>query len=223
MKKPSIILIIMLSITIAGVARAEATADTPQALYLKAGKEERQGESAKARQTYESIIDRFPDSEFAVKANDRLLAISPLSPTPPATAPVEAVTAAPVQTPPQPAAAAPASPAITLPPFLAPETPAPLPDDPTKRQGVELARLYNKARSIYDSEFSRREFAFTTQYGHRYNHMERSRKEKEWRAAADDKVRKELGLSVEEIRLKLQQACDAAGITGTCDEKAFRR
>jgi hypothetical protein len=47
--------------------------DTPQAIYLQAGKLERQDQPAKAKELYETLIDRFPASEFAVKANDRLL------------------------------------------------------------------------------------------------------------------------------------------------------
>ena len=55
----------------------EPSADSPQSLYLQAGKEERSGSSVTARAIYESIIDRFPESEFAVKANDRLLLLPP--------------------------------------------------------------------------------------------------------------------------------------------------
>lgn len=46
----------------------------PQAMYLAAGKYEREGDSYSARKVYEQIIDRFPSSPFAAKANDQLLA-----------------------------------------------------------------------------------------------------------------------------------------------------
>lgn len=45
----------------------------PQKLYLAAGAASRNGDSYKAKQIYETIINRFPDSPFAVKANDQLL------------------------------------------------------------------------------------------------------------------------------------------------------
>lgn len=48
-------------------------AKDPQVMYLAAGKLERNGESYKARQVYERIVDRFPSSTWAVKANDQLL------------------------------------------------------------------------------------------------------------------------------------------------------
>lgn len=46
----------------------------PQKMYLAAGTYVRSGDEAKAKQIYEAIIERFPDSDFAVKANDQLLA-----------------------------------------------------------------------------------------------------------------------------------------------------
>jgi hypothetical protein len=49
-------------------------AKDPQAMYLAAGKYEREGDSYSARKVYEQIIDRFPSSPFAAKANDQLLA-----------------------------------------------------------------------------------------------------------------------------------------------------
>lgn len=49
-------------------------AKDPQAMYLAAGKYEREGDSYSARKVYEQIIDRFPSSTFAAKANDQLLA-----------------------------------------------------------------------------------------------------------------------------------------------------
>ena len=50
------------------------SAKDPQAMYLAAGKYEREGDSYSARKVYEQIIDRFPSSPFAAKANDQLLA-----------------------------------------------------------------------------------------------------------------------------------------------------
>ena len=49
-------------------------AKDPQAMYLAAGKYEREGDSYNARKLYEQLIDRFPSSPFAAKANDQLLA-----------------------------------------------------------------------------------------------------------------------------------------------------
>jgi hypothetical protein len=59
--------------------RAQAAFDAalgskdPQAMYLAAGKYERNGDTHKAKQIYERLIDRFPASQWAVKANDQLL------------------------------------------------------------------------------------------------------------------------------------------------------
>lgn len=53
----------------------------PQFIYLQAGKAERsgglqtQGEYFSAKELYEALIDRYPGSPFAAKANDQLLAI----------------------------------------------------------------------------------------------------------------------------------------------------
>lgn len=44
----------------------------PQAMYLAAGKYERDGYSSHASEIYEAIISHFPDSVWAVKANDQL-------------------------------------------------------------------------------------------------------------------------------------------------------
>lgn len=52
---------------------AALNAKTAQAMYLAAGKYEREGDDYNARQVYERLIDRFPDSPFAAKANDQLL------------------------------------------------------------------------------------------------------------------------------------------------------
>ncbi|WP_460595322.1 hypothetical protein [Geomonas sp. Red276] len=67
---------LLLIILTAATALAEpppAPAETAQSLYLQAGKAERQDQLARARELYEAIIDRFPTSDLAVKANDRLL------------------------------------------------------------------------------------------------------------------------------------------------------
>ena len=45
----------------------------PQAMYLAAGRYERAGRDSEAAKVYERIIDRFPASPWAVKANDHLL------------------------------------------------------------------------------------------------------------------------------------------------------
>jgi hypothetical protein len=196
----------------------------------------------RARQTYESIIDRFPESEFAVKANDRLLAITPPTSARPVAAPATAGAAAAEQAVQPPSAVNPGQPqqtpatdgskpaaqeknvlTIPLPAFLAPDSPPPLPDDPVRRRGVEQARLHRKATEIYTGEIERRKNTFVTHYGHNYNRLELSRQEKEWQRAAADKVKKELGASLEEIGQQLQQACREAGIIGTCDEEAFLR
>ncbi|MCM0080251.1 hypothetical protein L4X63_01480 [Geomonas sp. Red32] len=68
-----ILLFITLTATAALAETPPAAAETAQSLYLQAGKAERQEQPAKARELYEAIIDRFPSSELAVKANDRLL------------------------------------------------------------------------------------------------------------------------------------------------------
>lgn len=183
-------------ITTAAMAAEQTTADSPQALYLQAGKLERQGESGKAKAVYETIIDRFPTSEFAVKANDRLLEL---------VKPVRG---------PEPA------PSAAL-PFLAPPTPLPLPTDPVKRRGAELARLYAKAEHLRDEEYARNLHAFENRYGRRYNRSELADRQKEWDRRADERVTKELGMSLIEIRGKLDAACRDAGIAGVCDEKAF--
>lgn len=47
-----------------------------QQLYLEAGKFERNGNSYKAKMIYEYIVDTFPNSDFAVKASDKLTGAS---------------------------------------------------------------------------------------------------------------------------------------------------
>lgn len=45
----------------------------PQSMYLAAGKYEREGRQYEARQVYERLIEKFPSSSWAIKANDQLL------------------------------------------------------------------------------------------------------------------------------------------------------
>lgn len=47
---------------------------SPQAMYLAAGSYDRAGETQRANQIYEKIIASFPESTWAVKANDQLIA-----------------------------------------------------------------------------------------------------------------------------------------------------
>jgi hypothetical protein len=47
----------------------------PQMLYLRAGKFERDGDTSKARQLYEYLVETFSSTSWAVKANDRLLSL----------------------------------------------------------------------------------------------------------------------------------------------------
>lgn len=53
--------------------QALLNAKDPQTMYLAAGRFERNGESNMAQQVYERLIERFPSSTWAVKANDQLL------------------------------------------------------------------------------------------------------------------------------------------------------
>lgn len=56
--------------------RALLQSKSPQTMYLEAGKQERNGNTSKATKLYEVIIDRFPNSDFAVKASDKLTGAS---------------------------------------------------------------------------------------------------------------------------------------------------
>jgi hypothetical protein len=49
---------------------------SPQQLYLEAGKLERNGDSYKSKMIYNYIVDTFPNSDFAVKASDKLTGAS---------------------------------------------------------------------------------------------------------------------------------------------------
>lgn len=53
--------------------KSQLSGKNPQAMYLAAGKYERDGSSSHAKELYEAIIARFPSSVWAVKANDQLL------------------------------------------------------------------------------------------------------------------------------------------------------
>ncbi|HJV36881.1 hypothetical protein [Geomonas sp.] len=85
-------LLVALTAGSALASEAPAPPENAQSLYLQAGKAERQGHTAKAQELYEAIIDRYPTSELAVKANDRLLELmrpvaapapAPAKPAPP--------------------------------------------------------------------------------------------------------------------------------------------
>jgi len=52
--------------------RALLQSKSPQTMYIEAGKQERNGNTSKATKLYEAIVDRFPNSDFAVKASDKL-------------------------------------------------------------------------------------------------------------------------------------------------------
>jgi len=175
----------------------QTTPDTPQSLYLQAGKEERSGSGAKAREIYETIIDRFPESEFAVKANDRLLALPPAK---------------------QKAESAPAP--SPLPVFTAKPS-RPLPSEPLLRRGVEMARMKTKAEAVRRQELEREREFYNVKEGHRINRSVLAEKEAQWQKAADRKVLDEFGMSLDEMGEKLRQLCSEAKVTGECSEEAF--
>lgn len=174
---------------------AAGTAITPQALYLQAGKEERSGSAAKARELYESIIDRFPESEFAVKANDRLLAM-----------PVAAKAPADTQ------------PAAPEPGLFAPAPEKPLPDDPRLRQAVAAARIKEKAEIMVREELARLKRVDDAREGRKQNRSRMPEKEALWQQAAERKVSATFGLTLGEISSRLDAACKEAGFAGGCSE-----
>lgn len=183
----------------APVFAAQPTADSPQGLYLQAGKEERSGSPAKAREIYESIIDRFPESEFAVKANDRLLSLSSAK---------------------QKNESSPIEPSI---PTFRSEPQAPLPTQPLLRKGVEAVRLKEKAEIVEREEYDRLKRVDEARDGHKLNRAKFSDKEKAWDKGAADKVLKELGSSLEEISAKAEAACREAGVKGKCSEENLNK
>jgi hypothetical protein len=177
---------------------ASAPADSPQALYLQAGKEERSGSLTKARELYESIIDRFPESDFAVKANDRLLTIA----APPKQKQDKSEKATPLS-------------------LLAPPAAKPLPADPLLRRGVELARMKKKAETMRRHEIERERELFFAREGHRINRNVLSKNEAAWQEGADNKIVEEFGMTLEEMGNRLGKLCDEAKVKGECGEEGF--
>lgn len=49
---------------------------SPQAMYLQAGKYEREGNASDAKRLYETLIEKHPNHPLAIKANDQLLSVS---------------------------------------------------------------------------------------------------------------------------------------------------
>jgi len=225
MKKHCILLATALLLTLTVNSRAETppVTTTAQSLYLQAGKQERQGETAKARETYELIIDRFPDSDFAVKANDRLLILPGLPAPPPVPAPVAAPIPSPASAPAATPATSPVKPAIGIDALLAPAELKPLPTDPLKRRAVELARQLQKAQIIRREEISQRQRTFTTQYGRRYNRATLADEQVRWEIEAEQKVRSEIGRSQGEIEQELATVCGQLGLPPKCSEDEITR
>lgn len=194
--KPFVIITVLLSLA-SPLHAGQSTPESPQSLYLQAGKEERSGSTAKAREIYESIIDRFPDSEFAVKANDRLLTL------------------------PTAAKQTDSAPAASSGSFFAPRTLRPLPAEPLLRRGVEAARMKTSAEVLRKNELDRERQRFTVREGHRVNRSVLAEKEDQWQKAADRKVLAEFGMTLAEIAEKLKQVCIEAKVAGECSEDAF--
>ena len=170
---------------------AEPAQESPQSLYLQAGKLERQGNPQQAQEVYESLIDRYPASEFAVKANDRLLQLL------------------------DPAVAKGAKPA---PPTAKSLPPA---NDP-KRRGRMLFELKQRAAKIFSDEKQSRFYAYSTLHSHRYNRGELRDMESEWDKAAEEKVRKELGMGSDEIDRAIEEVCQQLKVDGKCDASQFQ-
>ena len=186
-------------ITLAAPLHAgQTTPDTPQGLYLLAGKEERSGSTAKARELYENIIDRFPESEFAVKANDRLLSL-PFAKQKEESAPAPS----------------------PLPVLTSKPSARPLPSEPLLRRGVETSRMKTKAEAVRRQELERNRELYAVREGHRINRSVLAEKEAQWQKAADRKVLDEFGMSLEAMEEKLKQICSEAKVTGECSEEAF--
>ena len=175
--------------------QAADTAMNPQALYLQAGKEERSGSAAKAKEIYETIIERFPESDFAVKANDRLLAMPPAAKTPADAQPVAAETD-----------------------LFAPAPEKPLPEDPKLRKAVEAARLKAKAEVTAREEFQRLKRVDYVREGRKQNKSLMPDKEASWRQAAEKKVVEKHGMPLSEISSRLDAACKEAGFAAGCSE-----
>lgn len=175
--------------------QAAETALNPQALYLQAGKEERSGSVAQAREIYEKIIDRFPESGFAVKANDRLLAISPAS-----------------------KAGSEAKPVPSEPDIFAPAPEKPLPDDPKLRKAVVAARLKANAEVTAREEFQRLKRVDYVREGRKQNKSRLTDKEALWQQSAQRKVVEKHGMTLNEISSLLDAACKEAGFAAGCSE-----
>lgn len=199
------IIVTLLALTLFSSAYA-ADAPTAQSLYLQAGKEERSGSAAKARELYEHIIDKFPESEFAVKANDRLLAIAPQKSAPAATA-----------------ATTPASATFPGAELLAPEPPKPLPADPAIRAAVEAARLKDSAQITYREEMDRQKRVYEARMGRKGQRLKQAETEMEWRQAAERKVVEVNGMTLEEIVSKAEARCKELGVKGECSEDNLTR
>ena len=190
------IVIIAAFMAVTSSLQAAEPAINPQALYLQAGKEERSGSAAKAREIYETIIDRFPESDFAVKANDRLLAMPAA-----AKAPADAQSVA------------------TAPDLFAPAPEKPLPDDPKLRKAVEAARLKAKAEITAREEFLRLKRIDYVREGRKQNRSQLLGKEALWQQAAERKVVEQYGQPLGEISSRLDAACKEAGFAAGCSEE----
>lgn len=177
-----------------------AASETAQSLYLQAGKEERSGNQTKARETYEKIIDNFPETEFAVKANDRLLALPNTR--------QRAVETVPAESP------------LSL---LNPAPAKPLPLSPTLRKWVEAVRLKAEAETVSREEYERLKRVDEARDGHKLTRAKIADKEKSWEKGAADKVVKELGSTLEEIAARAETACREAGVKGECNEESLNR
>ena len=178
----------------------QAAPDSAQSLYLQAGKEERAGSMAKAREIYESIIDRFPESEFAVKANDRLLAM-PAAEKKPASGAAKEIE--------------------KIEKLFSPPPAAPLPAEPLLRRGVEAARLKARAQVVYREEYARLKRGDDVREGSKYIQAKRPAKEAEWRQGASNKVVEEFGTSLDELSARLDLICKEAGVKGDCSEESL--
>lgn len=194
--KPFVILLVILFLA-APLHAAQPPVDSPQSLYLQAGKEERFGSMAKAREIYESIVDRFPESEFAVKANDRLLTLPNVK---------------------QKTESSPPGSPLTL---FTPATAKALPADPLLRQGVETARMKARAESVRRQELERQKEMFSVREGHKVNRIFLAEKQAQWQKDADQKVADEFGMTIDAMTEKLQQLCTEAKVRGECSEEAF--
>lgn len=197
MKKVLLMAAIILALASTTIAAGE-TVGSAQSLYLQAGKEERSGSPAKAREIYESIIDRFPDSDFAVKANDRLLSLqSPKQQTetlPTASSPLEIFNPAPLK---------------------------PLPTDPLLRKAVEAVRQKEKAAITAREEYDRLKRVDDARDGRKLTRSRLSDKEKSWENGADVKVMNQFGSSLEELTARAETACREIGIQGKCSEESI--